>query len=554
MISLLYTIKDILSEPVLKGAVLLSGKKKITSLSIESVSVIEMPVEDFVREKELVLTTAMGCGSNSSFFLSFVEEIYKSEAVALAIAVGRHVQVIPQEVIAFGKEKNFPIIQLPWEVRFSDIIKMIYRQINFSQEEAIRINDHIQKQLLQLFLNNQTIEEALQLLSNHFDAAILLFYGKDLIVPVSSTPVNSVSEIWQLLESDSITNPTTIHKNNHYKFQIFPILTISKRPCYLVLEITNTGTLQPWSFVQQHATNLQLWFQKQETLLSNQKKEKEQFIQLLINGSWENKEQLMEKGISLQYELNLPYVCILGQPEKVYEKQKWNGEQLTMVLYEISSDIAKKLHRKIIHAFLQGRFILFMEVVNNDPNRSANELLDHFDFYIQKGALPLFSWGIGENHAGLYTFHEGYKDSLTALEIGRNYKGPGTRSTYANTGILRVLSVLNDNPEVTEMMHTIMGKVASYDSDKGLDLFHTLAVYLTNHSNVSQTARELSLHRQSLLYRLKKIETLTGRSLNDANDLFLLQLCLQLWTLRFNQWGELNKTAMQKADVKNKRR
>ncbi|WP_400243566.1 PucR family transcriptional regulator [Niallia sp. JL1B1071] len=530
---MLYTIKDILSEPVLQGAVLLSGKNKINSLSIESVSVIEMPVEDFVREKELVLTTAMGCGSSNSLFLSFVEEIYKSGAVALAIAVGRHVQEIPPEVIAFGKEKDFPIIHLPWELRFSDITKMIYRQINFSQEEAIRINDDIQKQLLQLFLNNQPLEEALQLLSNHFDTAILLFYGKNLILPVVSNPVTPASKIWKIIESQSITNPTTIHKGNQYKFQIFPILTITKQPCYLVLEIQNTCALQPWSFIQQHATNLQLWFQKQAALLSNRKKEKEQFVQLLINGSWENKEQLLEKGISLQYELDIPYVCILGQPEKVDE----NGEKLIITLYDISSDIAKKLNRKIIHAFVQGRFILFVEVVNSNPNISANEFLDHIDFYIQNGTLPLFSWGIGENHAGLYTFHEGYKDSMTALEIGRNYKGPGTRSTYANTGILRVLSVLNDNPTVTEMMHTIMGKVASYDSDKGLDLLHTLAVYLKKHSNVSQTARELSLHRQSLLYRLKKIETLTGRSLNDADDLFLLQLCLQLWTLRFNQWG-----------------
>ena len=549
---MLYTIKDILSEPALQRADLLSGKKKIASLSIESVSVIEMPVEDFVREKELVLTTAMGCGSNPSFFLSFVEEVYKSGAGALAIAVGRHVQEIPSEVIAFGKENDFPIIRLPWEVRFSDIIKMIYQQIHFSEEEAIRINDEIQKQLLQLFLNNQPLEEALQLLCNHFDAPMLLYYGNTLIFPIESNPENSTREIWKLLESNSITTPTTIHKNNNYKFQIFPIPTITQQPCYLILEINNSCALQPWSFIQQHATNLQLWFQKQEAILSTQKKEKEQFIQLLINGSWENRNQLIEKGLPFQYELNVPYVCILGQLEKGHEKQKWHGEQLTMTLYDICTDIGKKLNRKLIYAFLQGKLILFVEVVNDDPNLSANEILDSFDYYIRKEMLPLFSWGIGENHAGLYTFHEGYKDSLTALEIGRNYKGPGTRSSYANTGVLRVLSVLNDHPTITEMMHTIIGKVASYDSDKGLDLLHTLAVYLKKHSNVSQTARELSLHRQSLLYRLKKIETLTGRSLNDADDLFLLQLCLQLWTLRFNQWGAMDKHDVEKESKINK--
>ncbi len=46
--------------------------------------------------------------------------------------------------------------------------------------------------------------------------------------------------------------------------------------------------------------------------------------------------------------------------------------------------------------------------------------------------------------------------------------------------------------------------------------------------NVSKTARELNLHRQSLLYRLKKIEALTNRSLSNTDDLFLLNLSIRL--------------------------
>ena len=40
--------------------------------------------------------------------------------------------------------------------------------------------------------------------------------------------------------------------------------------------------------------------------------------------------------------------------------------------------------------------------------------------------------------------------------------------------------------------------------------------------------RELNLHRQSLLYRLKKIEALTNRSLSNTDDLFLLNLSIRL--------------------------
>ena len=61
-------------------------------------------------------------------------------------------------------------------------------------------------------------------------------------------------------------------------------------------------------------------------------------------------------------------------------------------------------------------------------------------------------------------------------------------------------------------------------------LIKTFTVYTKNKGNVSQTARELNLHRQSLLYRLRKIEALTKLSLIDPDDLFLLDLSIKIWT------------------------
>jgi PucR family transcriptional regulator, purine catabolism regulatory protein len=99
--------------------------------------------------------------------------------------------------------------------------------------------------------------------------------------------------------------------------------------------------------------------------------------------------------------------------------------------------------------------------------------------------------------------------------------------------MFRLLSILAREPSANEMAHTIIGTLAAYNRERGLDLLHTLSSYIHHQGNVTQTSRALSLHRQSLLYRLRKIESLTGRSLENPDDLFLLQLCLKLWTMRF---------------------
>ncbi|MER2064425.1 MAG: helix-turn-helix domain-containing protein, partial [Alkalibacterium sp.] len=65
-------------------------------------------------------------------------------------------------------------------------------------------------------------------------------------------------------------------------------------------------------------------------------------------------------------------------------------------------------------------------------------------------------------------------------------------------------------------------------NENGMDLINTVIVYIQSNLNTSETSRALVIHRQSLLYRLAKFEDLTGLSLSNADDLFLLQYYLRL--------------------------
>ena len=57
-----------------------------------------------------------------------------------------------------------------------------------------------------------------------------------------------------------------------------------------------------------------------------------------------------------------------------------------------------------------------------------------------------------------------------------------------------------------------------------MDLKHTLITYIQCNYNQSVTARMLFLNRHSLLYRIQKIEEITGMSLTDHRDLFTLEV------------------------------
>ena len=57
-----------------------------------------------------------------------------------------------------------------------------------------------------------------------------------------------------------------------------------------------------------------------------------------------------------------------------------------------------------------------------------------------------------------------------------------------------------------------------------MDLAGSLFAYFEENGNVVRTAKRLFLHRNTLDYRLKKVEEATGKSMSDPYDRLTLQL------------------------------
>ncbi|PYF03957.1 PucR family transcriptional regulator [Ureibacillus chungkukjangi] len=531
-----YTLQDVLTIPLLSSAKLLSGEERIATQVVDSVSVMELPVEDFVRNNELVLTTAIGCGNNTEVFVSYVKEVFLSGASALAVAIGRHVHYIPQEVIDFCNINNFPIIELPWEIRFSDIIKIILEQLNNWEQTSTIKADDIQRELLKLYLDNESIDTVLRYLSKDFQMDVTLTYND----------VFEICERHDQKESFILKKeePSIVHLNSGMFMQIIPIHLLNQQYCFILFKSKklNASPLS-WLVLNQIVTILTLWIQKERTFYQNKEKEINDYIKLLLNGNWSEKEEFIKQGHKIGIDVEVPYVCVVGIPEKVEEfyhlykkdKSKESEKDFIRAFSELVETSAKKINKKVIYTFQKDLLIVFLECKVQDASQDVNCLLNLLDEHVKENRIPSISWGIGENHAGSLTFHLSYKNARTALEIGRSQKGAGSRSTFASTGIYQLLISLTNNTFSTELMHDTIGVIAAYDKNNGLDLLHTLSSYIIHQGNVSQTARALNLHRQSLLYRLRKIESLTNRSLNDPDDIFLLQFCLKLWTVRFEK-------------------
>jgi purine catabolism regulator len=81
--------------------------------------------------------------------------------------------------------------------------------------------------------------------------------------------------------------------------------------------------------------------------------------------------------------------------------------------------------------------------------------------------------------------------------------------------------------EAKAVVARVLGVLVDYDHEHGTDLVTSLETYFDEKRSWQAASRRLGIHRQTLIYRMKRVEELTGRQLDDLDDLTELHLALR---------------------------
>ena len=123
-----------------------------------------------------------------------------------------------------------------------------------------------------------------------------------------------------------------------------------------------------------------------------------------------------------------------------------------------------------------------------------------------------------------------HQRALQAMQLGKKLR-LDRLVEYNSLGIYRLLAQLESQPAVMQFCQQIIGPLVEYDRSHNSNLVQTIDAYFNHHGNISQTAESLFIHRNTLLYRLDRIQELTGQSLEQSDMRLALHLSLKLWQL-----------------------
>ncbi len=133
--------------------------------------------------------------------------------------------------------------------------------------------------------------------------------------------------------------------------------------------------------------------------------------------------------------------------------------------------------------------------------------------------------GVGTMACHLRDLAKSYKEAQIAIEVGKVFDTERYVINYENLGIARLIYQLPTT--LCEMFLQEVFKKNPIDALDQETLF-TIYKFFENNLNVSETARKLFVHRNTLVYRLEKIKKLTGLDLREFDDAITFKVALMV--------------------------
>ncbi|WP_202710422.1 PucR family transcriptional regulator [Sporosalibacterium faouarense] len=124
-----------------------------------------------------------------------------------------------------------------------------------------------------------------------------------------------------------------------------------------------------------------------------------------------------------------------------------------------------------------------------------------------------------------------YMQAESASKLGRLLKIENFLFDYDNLYIYDILTNLKEGMKVNDFCHPSILKIQNYDSSCGTDYYNTLYKYLVCGGNMTLTANQLFVHRNTIVHRINKIQEITGLDLSDGNNRFKLLLSYRIMEL-----------------------
>lgn len=241
---------------------------------------------------------------------------------------------------------------------------------------------------------------------------------------------------------------------------------------------------------------------------------KNDFLYDLLYGNIKQNEEIIALGELWKWNLRLPHnVLVFQYPD--LEPHAQHQHLLEELLHIAESILSNRYKLTPIMMIKLNDLIIFLPPKIHEGGKKGVLALINVIFSNTATAdlKNLVTCGVGQIYANATELFRSYQEAKVACEMGKLLKN--NISFFGDLGLERIL-FKHDIQDLKEYYNHVLGELYKHD-DSGNSLVNTLENYAFNQFDMNKTAQAMFLHRNTLRYRLHKIEDILAQSLYDYN-------------------------------------
>lgn len=190
---------------------------------------------------------------------------------------------------------------------------------------------------------------------------------------------------------------------------------------------------------------------------------------------------------------------------------------------EMVRELYGKSSRACVTAVDEDDIILIRELGHGEQEQEdiARTLVD----MVNVEAMSKVRVSYGNPASDIRELSEAYREAKMALEVGRIFYSSRPIVSYNVLGIGRLIYQLP--PKLCDMfLDEVFGGKENWKPDE--EMLATINRFFEMNLNLSETARQMNMHRNTLSYRLEKIQKMTGLDIRSFEDAMTFKLALMV--------------------------
>lgn len=535
-------LAEVLALPRFSDLQLLSSHSNLTQ-PLESVEITETPdVADFIPKNVMILTTAMIYKDDQEKLKPFINSLKQAECTALGIKVGRFLDEISPEIVAYASAVDLPLIKIPSTQPLGGLLHEIVGYLRDSKTEQMSVAFDIQKRFSTLLMQDVDATRFIAEFAKILNAPIILlspwqqviahsnyFYGNQKSAEFFIEQL-SKDHFQQLAQEKKIFRLQDERQEN-IQVAGFPIRVNDYFPYYLLVLSPEQIPYPISEFaIDQAILVLTFMLFKNQKIAESFEHLKTDFLDRLLDTHQEalSKHQNwleLWKNYRLinsdYYQLAIVYGVTKPENETHIRYQQAEGQLIFQWLKEQLPEILPDV--ALFKLKNQNKSILIFQSKKNDHLMILQNLAERL-----QQALPItIRFALGNAYENLEDLPNSYIEASSTLEASLHAQKPATVQLFHPKGLAGLFEKIGT--EDVEYFCQQQLKELAYPTEPTLqELRKTLKVFLDFNCEITKTANALYLHRNTIKYRMNQCEKLLDTSIQEPETSLLLRVALEL--------------------------